>query len=134
MPTTKYGTIGLIVLLISTVAATIGLANIGISPAFAHGEHTEFITNVEYIRGHLQQAVANKQTGNTTLAVAHATHPIDEEFALIKGPLEDVSAQRAADLEEALEALPNTIQTDTVQTLMQKVDEINGMMDEAIEL
>jgi hypothetical protein len=134
MRTEKYGTIGLIVLLVSAVAATTGLANIKISPAFAHGEHTEFITNVEYIKGHLQQAIANKQAGNTTLAVAHASHPIAEVFALMQGPLEEVSPQRAADLEEALEDLPNTIQADTVQTLTQKVDEVNGMMDEAIVL
>jgi hypothetical protein len=134
MPSIKYGTIGLIVLLVSAVAATTGLVNIKISPAFAHGEHTEFITNAEYIRGHLQQAIANKQAGNTTLAIAHASHPIAEVFALMKGPLEDVSPQRAADLEEALEALPNSIQSDSVQILVQKVDDINGMMDEAIVL
>jgi|GEM_PF-1798369 len=134
MPSIKFGRIGLIVLLVSVVAATTGLVNITISPAFAHGEHTEFITNAEYIRGHFQQAIANKQAGNTTLAIAHASHPIAEVFALMKGPLEDVSPQRAADLEEALEALPNSIQTDSVQTLVQKVDDINGMMDEAIVL
>jgi tetratricopeptide (TPR) repeat protein len=134
MPSIKFGTIGLIVLLVSAVAATTGLVNIKVSPAFAHGEHTEFITNAEYIRGHLQQAIANKEVGNTTLAIAHASHPIAEVFALMKGPLEDVSPQRAADLEEALEALPNSIQSDSVQTLVQKVDDINGMMDEAIVL
>ena len=134
MPKSKYGTIGLIVLLVSALAATTGLANMKSVPAFAHEEHTEFITNVEYIKGHLQQAIANKQAGNTTLAVAHATHPIEEVFALMQGPLEDVSPQRAADLEEALEALPNTIQSDTVQTLTQKVSDISGMMDEAIVL
>jgi hypothetical protein len=132
MPSIKYATIGLIVLLVSAVAATTGLVNIKISPAFAHGEHTEFITNAEYIRGHLQQAIANKQAGNTTLAIAHASHPIAEVFELMKGPLENVSPQRAADLEEALEALPNSIESDSVQTLVQKVDDINGMMDEAI--
>ncbi|MGI0025241.1 MAG: hypothetical protein ACREA4_08875, partial [Nitrososphaera sp.] len=37
-------------------------------------------------------------------------------------------------MEEALEALPNSIQSDSVQTLAQKVNDINGMMDEAIVL
>jgi hypothetical protein len=132
MPKSKYGTIGLIVLLVSAIAATAGFANIKTSPAFAHEEHTDFITNVEFIKGHLQQAIANKQAGNTTLAVAHAGHPIEEVFTLIQGPLENVSAQRAADLEEALESLPNTIQSDTLQALVQKVDDINAMMDEAV--
>jgi hypothetical protein len=128
----KYGTIGLIVLLVSAIAATTGLANIKTSPAFAHEEHSDFMTNVEYIKGHLQQAIANKQAGSTDLAVAHATHPIEEVFALMQGPLEGVSPQRAADLQEELEALPNTIQSDTLQTLTQKVDDINAMMDEAV--
>jgi hypothetical protein len=132
MHKSKCGTIGLIVLLVSAVAATTGFANIKTSPAFAHEEHTDFITNVEFIKGHLTQAIANKQAGDTELAVAHAGHPIEEVFTLIQGPLEGVSAQRAADLQEALESLPNTIQSDTVQTLTQKIDDINAMMDEAI--
>ncbi|HJS81511.1 MAG TPA: hypothetical protein VJ742_01615 [Nitrososphaera sp.] len=134
MMPTKYGTIGLIVLLVSAVAATTGLANIKMSPALAHGEHIEFITNSEYIKGHLQQAIANKQAANTTLALAHAGHPIEEVFTLMQGPLEEVSPQRAADLQEALEALQDSVQNESLQAFTQRVDDINGMMDEAIVL
>ncbi|MEW6604267.1 MAG: hypothetical protein AB1351_06210 [Thermoproteota archaeon] len=103
-------------------------------PAFAHQEHTDFITNAEFIKGHLEQAVANKQAGNTELAIAHAGHPIHEVFALIEGSMEEVSPQRAADLREALESLPNSVQSDSVQTFNQKVIDITDMLDEAVEV
>ncbi|HKU48419.1 MAG TPA: hypothetical protein VJP79_00590 [Nitrososphaera sp.] len=131
---TRFGTFGLIVLLVSAVAATTGLANIKSAPAFAHEEHSEFITNAEYIKGHLEQAIANKQAGRNDLAIAHANHPIAEVFALMKGPLEQVSMERAQVLEDALEALPDAVQSDSVESFTQKVDEVNGMLDEAIEV
>ncbi|HEX7032597.1 MAG TPA: hypothetical protein VF172_06325 [Nitrososphaera sp.] len=103
-------------------------------PVFAHQEHTDFITNAEFIKGHLEQAVANKEAGNTELAIAHAGHPIQEVFVLIEGPLEEASPQRAADLKEALEALPNSVQSDSVQAFSQKVTDVTGMLDEAVQL
>ena len=48
--------------------------------AFAHQGHTDFITNSEYIKGHLEKAMENKEAGNTELAIAHAGHPIEEVF------------------------------------------------------
>lgn len=100
--------------------------------AFAHQEHTDFITNSEYIKGHLEKAIENKQANNTELAIAHSGHPIEEVFTLMEGPLEEVSPERAAELKEALEALPNSVQSDTVQAFSEKVTDITGMMDEAI--
>lgn len=123
----------MIALLISAVAGTAALSYTG-SPAFAHEEHEEFITNAEFIKGHLQQAIANKQAGEMSLAVAHSGHPIEEVFTLMKGPLEDVSEERAMDLEDALEALQDAVQTDTNEAFAQKVEDINGMLDEAIQL
>lgn len=100
--------------------------------AFAHQEHTDFITNSEYIKGHLEKAIENKQANNTELAIAHSGHPIEEVFTLMEGPLEEVSPERAAELKEALEALPNSVQSDTVQAFSEKVTDVTGMMDEAI--
>jgi hypothetical protein len=117
-----------------SIAAILALGVVSTVPAFAHQEHIDFITNVEYIKGHLEQVVANKQAGNTELAIAHAGHPIEEVFALIEGPLLEASSQRAADLEGALEDLPNSIESDTAQAVSQKVANINGMLDEAVEV
>ena len=114
------------------LASILALGVVAAVPAFAHQEHTDFVTNAEYIRGHLEQAIANKQAGNNELAIAHAGHPIHEVFTLMEGPLAEVSQQRADDLREALEALPNSVQSDSVQAFTQKVTDINDMLDEAV--
>jgi hypothetical protein len=102
------------------------------TPAFADEVHTDFVTNAEYIKGHLEQAISNKQAGNLTLTIAHAGHPIHEVFTLMEGPLAKDSPQRAADLKAALEALPNAANSDSLQAFTDKVTEINGMLDEAV--
>ena len=43
-----------------------------------------FDSNIEQIRGHLDQAVSNKEIGNTTLAKAHTLHPIEEIYSSIE--------------------------------------------------
>jgi flagellin-specific chaperone FliS len=100
--------------------------------AFAHQEHIDFITNSEYIKGHLEKAIENKEAEDIELAIAHAGHPIEEVFTLMEGPLSEASPQRATELKAALEALPNSITSDTAQVVSQKVAAINGMLDEAI--
>jgi len=116
------------------IVAILALGIVAVVPASAHQEHTDFITNAEYIKGHLAQAVANKQAGNIELAIAHAGHPIEEVFSLMEGPLANVSSQRAASLKAALEDLPNSIQSDTAQAVSQKVTDITGMLDEAVQV
>jgi hypothetical protein len=123
--------IAVALVLASAIAATSMSGNFQLQ-AFAHQEHTDFITNAEFIKGHFEQAIANKQAGDLALAAAHAGHPIEEVFSLMKGPLEEVSQQRATDLEEALSALPGSVQSDTPEAFSQKITEINGLLDEAI--
>jgi len=55
------------------------------APAFAQTEQVQFAANVEFIKGHLEQSVANKRAGNNELATAHAGHPLAEVYSLIKG-------------------------------------------------
>ena len=129
----NYLATGLAFLLIGAIVATAAVGFVRL-PAFAHEGHTDYIKNTEYIKGHLEQAVANKQAGNTELAIAHSGHPIIEVFVLMEGPLAEVSPERAEALKEALEALPNSVQSDTVQAFSQKVAEITGMLDEAVEV
>jgi tetratricopeptide (TPR) repeat protein len=120
----------------AAIAAILAFAaltsNASIAPAFADEVHTDFVTNAEYIKGHLAKAVENKQAGNIELTIAHSGHPIEEVFTLMEGPLSEESPQRAADLKAALEALPNTASSDSLQAFTDKVTEINGMLDEAV--
>ncbi len=120
----------------AAIAAILAFAaltsNASIAPAFADEVHTDFVTNAEYIKGHLEQAISNKQAGNLELTIAHSGHPIEEVFTLMEGPLSEESPQRAADLKAALEALPTAANTDSLQAFTDKVTEINGMLGEAV--
>ncbi|HXW12562.1 MAG TPA: hypothetical protein VD694_07370 [Nitrososphaeraceae archaeon] len=40
----------------------------------------EFVYNIEQMKGHLEQAVVNKENGNNTLTQAHIQHPIVEIY------------------------------------------------------
>ena len=44
----------------------------------------EFVSSIEQIRGHLDQALGNKESGNDTLAQTHSLHPIEEVYASIE--------------------------------------------------
>ncbi|MGI0049481.1 MAG: hypothetical protein ACREAW_08065, partial [Nitrososphaera sp.] len=94
-------------------------------------EHVEFAANLEYIRGHLEQAVANKQAGNNELAIAHAGHPVEEVYALIEGEIEEHDAELNTQLEESLTSLANQINTMTAAQVQTQVSEINTMLDQA---
>ncbi len=117
------------------IAAMIAFAPLALNvstPAFAQ-EPSDFITNAEFIKGHLEQATANKEAGNVELAIAHAGHPIDEVFTLMEEPLSDANPQLAADLKAKLTALPNAANSDTSQAFKQKTTEITGLIDEAVK-
>lgn len=43
-----------------------------------------FKSNLEQIAGHLNAAMLNKESGNNTLALAHAFHPVAEVYTLIE--------------------------------------------------
>lgn len=53
------------------------------SSSVTNSSLVEFDSNIEQIRGHLNQAVANKEIENTTLAMAHTLHPIEEIYSSI---------------------------------------------------
>jgi hypothetical protein len=47
----------------------------------------EFVSSIEQIRGHLDQALINKESGNNTLAQTHSLHPIEEVYSSIEDQL-----------------------------------------------
>ena len=44
----------------------------------------EFVYNIEQMKGHLEQAVVNKENVNNTLTQAHIQHPIVEIYDAIE--------------------------------------------------
>src|SRR5688572_20602692 len=51
----------------------------------------EFVSNIEQIRGHLDQALINKESGNNTLAQTHSLHPIEEVYSTIEDQLANLN-------------------------------------------
>ena len=52
----------------------------------------DFVSNIEQIRGHLEQAISNKQAENNILVLAHTLHPIEEIYSSIEGQLSNVNS------------------------------------------
>jgi hypothetical protein len=102
------------------------------APAFAQTEeHVQFAANVEFIKGHLEQSVANKRAGNNELATAHAGHPLAEVYSLIKGEIKEHGVELDAQLEGSLTNLASQINAMTPAQVQVKVSEINTMLDRA---
>ncbi|MEJ7642166.1 MAG: hypothetical protein WKF36_08225 [Candidatus Nitrosocosmicus sp.] len=49
--------------------------------------YVNFHSNIEQIKGHIEQAEENRNNNNKTLAYVHTTHPIEEVVGLITLPL-----------------------------------------------
>src|SRR5688500_11856288 len=49
--------------------------------------NVDFVTNIEFIKGHLSAAISNKQAGNNELTQTHTFHPINEIYTLIRNQL-----------------------------------------------
>lgn len=98
----------------------------------ASGSNADFAANVEFIRGHLEKAIENKNAGRTELALAHAGHPVEEVYSLITVPLAAADADLDAQLDDALVTLANEIDTMSASQVESAVADINGLLDDAM--
>ena len=94
-------------------------------------EHAEFVANIEYIKGHLAQAIANKQADQTDLAVAHAGHPVVEVYSLIEKEITEHDADLNTKLKQALTSLANDISDIPATDTVSRVNEIELLLDQA---
>ena len=120
--------------LASIITATVLMTSfLAAMPAFSQesDEHVEFAANLEYIRGHLAQAVANKLAGNPELAIAHAGHPVHEVYSLIESELVEHNADLDEELEGSLTDLANRIKDVPVEQVQIAVAHINMLLDGA---
>jgi hypothetical protein len=102
--------------------------------AFAQNEeHVQFVANIEFIKGHLEQAVANKQGNDTSLAKAHSGHPIAEHYSLIEEEVKEHNATLNANLKNSLTGLAGKVDTLATSEFKSVVEDLNAMLDEANE-
>jgi hypothetical protein len=94
----------------------------------------EFVFNIEQMKGHLEQAVVNKENGNNTLAQAHIQHPIVEIYDAIEAQLASFDTNHNTVLLNSLSQLSkNSDNLDPVQ-FKEDTDGVNQILNKAIDL
>jgi hypothetical protein len=97
-------------------------------------ELVDFVSNIEFIKGHLSQAIVNKQAGQDELAIAHAGHPAIEHYYLIEEKVAEHDSQLNTQLKDNLAKLPNEISSSQSEAVEMQVARINMMLDQAKDL
>ena len=92
----------------------------------------EFDSDIEQIRGHLEQAKANKEIGNTTLAEAHTLHPIDEIYSSIEFQIGVIDPGLNQSLASSLNQLSNMVDNSTVEEFTTELSSINGLLNNTV--
>jgi hypothetical protein len=93
----------------------------------------EFVSNIEQIRGHLDQALINKESGNDTLAQAHTLHPIEEIYASIEEQLVSQNATLNETLSVALQDLSSSVPNVMPEEFRGQIDSINMQLDNIVQ-
>jgi hypothetical protein len=93
----------------------------------------EFVSNIEQIRGHLNQALVNKESGNNTLAQNHALHPIEEVYASIEDLLVSQNSTLNETLSRALQDLSSTVHNSMPEDFGGQIDSINMLLDNSMQ-
>jgi hypothetical protein len=91
-----------------------------------------FVSNVEMIKGHMAQAVANKEKNDLELAKAHASHPIAEHYSAVQSQIGEHDAQLNSQLKTALDGLAGNVDTMTVANFKADTERISKLFDEAV--
>jgi hypothetical protein len=89
--------------------------------------------NIELMRGHLEQAVANKENGNNSLSRAHISHSIMEVYDFIEVPLVTVDANLNGLLFHKLDSLSKNVEGLNTLEFRTEIDIVNLMLNKAIK-
>ena len=93
----------------------------------------DFVSNIEQIRGHLEQAISNKQAGNNILVLAHTLHPIEEIYSSIEGQLSNANSTLNQTLSSNLNQLSQMASNSTVGRFNTQAQIVNGLLNQTIE-
>ena len=98
-------------------------------------KYSDFHSNIEQMKGHVEQALFNKEAGNNSLALAHTLHPIVEVYSLIAQPLAQANSTLNATLSTSLHELSQKVNASSEEFEQQAVEVnnlINRSMDEVV--
>jgi hypothetical protein len=93
----------------------------------------DFVSNIEQIRGHLEQAISNKQAGNNILVLAHTLHPIEEIYSSIEGQLSNANSTLNQTLSSNLNQLSQMASNSTVGQFNTQAQIVNGLLNQTSE-
>jgi hypothetical protein len=92
----------------------------------------KFRSNIEQISGHLNAAMMNKESGNDTLALAHAFHPVAEVYSLIEPIIVKTNSSLNQTLASTLDHLTATVRNSTAEEFTTGVEEARGLLNQTI--
>ena len=93
----------------------------------------EFVSSIEQIRGHLEQAFINKESGNNTLAQTHSLHPIEEVYSSIEDQLVNQNSTLNQTLSGALQNFSSTVTNATLQDFESQVGYVNMLLNNSVQ-
>jgi hypothetical protein len=93
----------------------------------------EFVSNIEQIRGHLDQALINKESGNNTLAQTHSFHPIEEVYSSIEEQFVNQNSTLNQTLSTALQNLSSTVTTANLQDFESQIDYVDMLLNNSVQ-
>jgi hypothetical protein len=114
----------------TSAANATGTANATSAP---NATLTEFVSNIEQIRGHLDQAVINKKAGDNNLTLAHTLHPIEEVYASIEGPLAKQNSTLNQTVSAALQNLSSSATNATAQAFEGQTVNTNMLLNNSVQ-
>jgi hypothetical protein len=94
----------------------------------------EYVYNIEQMKGHLEQAIANKEVGNNTLTQAHILHPIVEIYDFIEAPLVTVDSNLNHTLYTSLGELSQNVEKLNLPQFTEETEKSNQLLNDAIKL
>ena len=115
----------------TTIATT--LANATTMASIPNATLVEFVSNIDQIRGHLDQALFNMESGNNTLALAHTLHPIEEVYSSIEDQLANQNSTLNQTLSAALQNLSSSITNESLPDVENQIDHINMLLNNSVQ-
>ena len=94
----------------------------------------EYVYNIEQMKGHLEQAIINKEDGNNTLSQAHILHPIVEIYDFIEAPLVTVDSNLNHTLYTSLNELSQNVEKLDLSQFTEETEKSNQLLNDAIKL
>ncbi len=92
----------------------------------------DFVTNIEFIKGHLSAAISNKEAGNNELTQTHTFHPITEIYTLIRDQLSSADSELNQTLINSLNNLTSIVFTSKPAEFVDSATFVKNLLDKAL--